>query len=111
MSLKEAVKAISEQETSSLTVNGLGKLLKEADIPRTFMGYEAWGNFSHSQVLYMLDGVGYIGRRIEKTQDSTIKFVITNDVIFTDQGARLTQNEISVFASLGLKPSSKAQRS
>jgi len=104
MPLKVAIKAISEQPTSSLTVDGIGKLLKEADIPCQFMGHTAWGNFVHSQVLYVLHGVGYIARRIENNQDSSIQFSITRDGSNIEKGGRLMQNEIAAFSSLGLQP-------
>lgn len=104
MPLNVAIKAISEQSTSSLTVDALGKLLKEANIPCQFMGYTAWGNFVHAQVLYVLNGVGYIASRTENSQDSSIQFAITRDGTHIEKGGRLMQNEIAVFVSLGLQP-------
>jgi hypothetical protein len=42
------------------------KELPAKNIKRTLMGYESRGNLSHSQVLYVVDGVGYVAKASKK---------------------------------------------
>ena len=102
MSMLEAVKQISKQKESSITVSGMNEFLMEANIPRRLMGYESWGNFSYSQVLYIIDNVGYIAKRTHKKQDASVIIKCTKDGVKTECGKFLSRNEIKVFKELGL---------
>jgi hypothetical protein len=42
-----------------------------------------------------VDGVGYVARRVKKTQDSSVTFTVTKD-------GRITNNGIDVFTALVL---------
>lgn len=101
MSMFEAVKQISKQKNSSVTVTNMNKLLIDAEIPRALMGYDSWGNFSYSQVLYVIDNVGYIARRTKDRQDAPVAIKRTKDCIKTECGKLLTRNEIKEFKKLG----------
>jgi len=98
----DAVKQISKQKSSSFTVDGMNKFLKEANLSRQLMGYDSWGNFSYSQVLYVIDNVGYIARRTYKSQDAPVVIKCTKNGIKTECGKFLTRNEIKAFKELGL---------
>jgi len=97
-----AVKQLSSQKSSSITVLGMNKLLKEACIPNTLMGYDSWGNFSYSQVLYVIDNIGYIARRKYDSQDASINIMVTKDGLRTECNKTLANNEVEVFKELGL---------
>ncbi|OZS55412.1 hypothetical protein BST55_23970 [Vibrio vulnificus] len=97
-----AVKQISAQKTSSITVLNFNKLLVEAKVPRTLMGYDSWGNFSFSQVLYVIDGIGYIARRTRDNQNAPITIKRTVDGVQTTCGYHLQKNEKIAFHKLGL---------
>ena len=99
----EAVKHISKQKESSITVKGMNELLKEAKIPRTLMGYDSWGNFSYSQVLYVIENIGYIAKRKEQSKDSSVAIKFTSDGKYFESGSALSSNEKKVFIKLGLK--------
>lgn len=99
---KEAIKQLCEQPTSSITVNSLQSLLKEAGIRCTLMGYYSWGSFSNAQVLFVIDEKGYIARRSARNQNSPVIFNHTDDGKKFNAGNRLTDSEVKVFKDLGM---------
>jgi len=99
----EVVKQISKQKESGMTVKGMNDLLKGAKIPRTLMGYDSWGSFSYSQVLYVIDNIGYAARRKEQRKDSSIAIRLTSDGEIFEDGKPLSSNEKKVFVELGFK--------
>lgn len=102
MEQKKHIKLISNQAQSNITVDAVASLLKGAGIRFIFMGHDVWGNFTHSQVLYVVDGEGYIAKREKRHKDSSVRFVITRDGKKTVLGKHLTTYEKDVFKQLGL---------
>jgi len=96
------IKQISQQKESSITVLAISGLLSKAKVPRIQMGYDSWGNPSLTQVLYILDKIGYIVKRKEKNKALSVIIQLTKDFKVTECGRTLTDNEIKVFKELGL---------
>lgn len=97
-----AIKQLSKQKNSSITVLGMIQLLNDAGIKNTPMGYDSWGKFSYSQTLYVIENIGYIVRRKYDSKDASVNIFFTKDGLRTECGKQLGENEIKVFKDLGL---------
>lgn len=104
MTTVTAIKQLSKQRSSSITVLGMIQLLNEAGIKNIPMGYDSWGNFSYSQTLYVIENIGYIARRKYDNKNASVNIFITKDGLRTECGKQLFENEIKVFNELGLGP-------
>lgn len=97
-----AIKQLSKQKNSSITVLGMIQLLNDAGIKNIPMGYDSWGKFSYSKTLYVIENIGYIVRRKYDSKDSSVNIFITKDGLRTECGRYLDENERKAFNELGL---------
>ncbi|MBS3953522.1 MAG: hypothetical protein KGZ88_11275 [Methylomicrobium sp.] len=102
MTTVAAIKQLSKQSSSSITVLGMIQLLSDAGIKNIPMGYDSWGSFSYSQTLYVIENIGYIVRRKHDSKNASVNILNTKDCLRTECGKQLCENEIKAFKALGL---------
>lgn len=95
-----AVKQISRQKSSSISIPNLRELLGEAGVTTLGTGYRAYLNFSYATTMYVIENVGYIARRTKDHRDAPITIHQTIDGHTCLDGTTLSKVERECFATL-----------